>query len=201
MGGRGSSSKGKSENKPLSDNDYSLLEYSKYGDELSSTNDSSAYSYGSKYGLNNNEVNLIHSYTVDLFSKLNDDIRNGEAGITDFTKNKLNTALEKLPSYNGVAYRGINVKNPGEFANNLKNTGRFKFDSFTSTSTDRNVVSQFSKKNSGVIFKIKSKSGKHIRNFSTEKKENEVLFSAGSKFKYKKHYSKDGYTIIEISEI
>ena len=189
MGGRGSSSnKGNnSGTSQITDSEYGLLESSKYGDHLTSASgDKEAISFGEKIGMNKNEINLIHSYTGELYHALNSDIRAGKVGVTTFVKDKMNKALDKITNHKGEVYRGLSVENTDNFIKGLKsNTKGFKFDSFTSTSTSMKQASSFlSKGKNNVIFSIKSKTGKNIQHLSQQKSESEILFKAGTKFKF-----------------
>ncbi len=202
MGGRGSSSAGaRSTGGGISQSELDLVAGSpQYGDFITGTNDSSVYSYGAAQGLNRAETDLVHSYTNDLFQNLNDDIREGKKGVTEFVTNKLNSVLDKLPNSKGTVFRGISVNDPSGFADSLKNSGSFKFDSFTSTTTSKSKAIEFTTKNKSVVFEIGSKSGKNVAKLSSQKDEDEVLFKAGTRFKYVSHRTENGITYVKIKE-
>lgn len=204
MGGRGSGSTGNAGIQSaggLTDGEYDLISNSpQYGAYLTGTNDKSVYQYGAAQGLSTAETNLIHSYTFDLYKQLNADILDGKAGVTSFVTSKLNTALSKLPDHKGEVYRGISVDNPAAFAERLKRSGGFAFDSFTSTTTSRSKANEFTTKGKSVIFEIRSKRGKAVSKLSSQKDENEVLLKAGSRFKYVSSRTEGGVTVIKIIE-
>lgn len=202
MGGRGSASSGaRATGGGISQSELDLVAGSpQYGSFITGTNDSSVYSYGAAQGLSRPEIDLVHSYTNDLFQNLNDDIRAGKKGVTDFVTNKLNQTLDKLPNTKGDVFRGISVNDPSGFANSLKNAGSFKFDSFTSTTTSKSKAKEFTTKNKSVIFEIKSKTGKNVAKLSSQKDEDEVLFKAGTRFKYRGHRTENGITYITLGE-
>ena len=203
MGGRGSASVRPSGAVAavgsISESEYDLLASSpQYGSMMTGTSDKSVYQYGAANGLSRQETDLVHSYTFDLYKGLNDDIRAGNGGITTFAKNKLNAALDKLPGHTGVTFRGISVDNPNAFAASLKGSKSFTFDSFTSTTTSASKAREFTTKGKSVVFEITSKKGKNVAKLSSQKDENEVLFKAGSSFKYVSHREVDGVVYVKI---
>ncbi len=103
---------------------------------------------------------------------------------------RLNSSLDKLPSYNNDVYRGISFPNMEEAINFIKNikVGQTITElGFTSTSIKQGVALEFLRTNkAGFLFKIKSKNGKWIGELSDFQEELEVLFKSGSIFKVKK---------------
>lgn len=119
----------------------------------------------------------------------------------NFTKEKLNNSLDKLNSYKGTVYRGMNVKNVNKFILGLEKSKTFKFDTFTSTSQNSERAMRFLEGKGKILFNIKSKSGKSVRNIAIQKNEEEVLFKAGSKFRFMSKSFKNGIHYINIKEI
>lgn len=185
----------------ITQSEYDLLSSSpQYGESMTGTNDKSVYQYGSAQGLSTAEINLVHSYTFDLYQGLNKDILTGKKGITEFVTNKLNAALTKLPNEKIEVFRGLSVSNPAEFAKSLQKSGSFRFDSFTSTSRSMEKAREFTEKGKAVIFEIKSKTGKNVSKLSSQKDEEEILFRAGTKFNYISHSERNGVVYIKIRE-
>jgi hypothetical protein len=173
----------------ISDSDISKIEKSKYGEYLK---------YDDKV---NNGEKLIQSYTKKLYEPLNKDLIKGEINEdTSLLEQKLNTALDKMPNFEGKVYRGIDLGGESsneirEAANNfikeLENKKFSQFDGFTSTSQDINRAIIFKGNYSDVLLEIESKNGKNIQSLSRIKDlngkdiEKEILFKSKSRFEYK----------------
>lgn len=203
MGGRGkkSGSQSQATNQGSGDSVTStqmdMLRYSKYGEKMTLAN-AEDYAAGAKSGLTRDETDLIYSYTNDMYTDLNEDLRGGSPGVTQFMKDKINVALEKLPAHKGTTYRSIQIDNPKQFVSSLSGSKDFKFDDFVSTTTDRSQLSNFS---GNIQFEIQSKRGRTVSHISAQKSEKEVLFKAGSRFKFLSSTNNNGKTIIKIAEL
>lgn len=114
-----------------------------------------------------------------------DRLRPNEKNIID----NLPTALSKLPAYEGVSYRSINInKNIDTFIKDYKPGQGVEIATFMSTTTDKSRFG-ISKALSGdgvgneVIYTIRGKRGRDVANRSANTKEAEVLFTRSSRFK------------------
>ncbi len=185
---------------PLSKKDWGKIEkhYDGYVDPIEKTDIANA----KKAGLNEQEANLVINYTDRLYAVLNKEIYTDNASeMTNFVTSKLNTTLDKLPSYNGSVFRGLNPKNASEFVENLEKDGKFKFETFTSTSKDMNVAQDFLKGDQKIIFNIESKTGKSIESFSQVPEEQEVLFKSGTQFEFVSKNYMGGIHYVKLREI
>jgi NAD:arginine ADP-ribosyltransferase. len=105
-------------------------------------------------------------------------------------------ALNKLPNYEGVVFRGSKVEQ--------KQLAKYKVgqiiteQGFTSTSSKLAVAQAFS---GNVFYTIVSKTGKAIKDFSEFSGEDEVLFRSGTKFKVLAVENKNGKTYIKMMEV
>lgn len=197
MGGRGKSSGGKaSVGESITSAQMNLLKISKYGDMMTNAS-SSDHAEGAKNGLTSDETDLIFSYTNETYVDFNSNLRSGDPGVTQFMKDKMNVALNKMPAYKGTTYRNIEVANPKAFVSSITSKN-FKFNDFVSTTTDRSQLSNFS---GNITFEIKSKRGRNVAKLSAQKSEKEILFKAGSKFKFTSSSTKKGHTTIKIEEL
>ena len=101
--------------------------------------------------------------------------------------NRLNEALEKIPNYEGIVYRGDSFDSNNKwfsFLNSIKNKEVFTYKGFMSTSEEKDVTQGFDTIFKGaVIFRINSKTGKSIKDFSDNYNEFEVLFKPNTSFK------------------
>lgn len=108
----------------------------------------------------------------------------------------INEALNKLPNYEGIVFRGSKVEQ--------KQLAKYKVGQiitekgFTSTSSNMAVAQAFS---GNVFYTIFSKTGKAIKDFSEFSGEDEVLFRSGTKFKVLAVENKNGKTFIKMMEV
>lgn len=153
-----------------------------------------------KMGLRHEEVASIREYTRPVEYKLINATNRGLPSVLDEVKDshiykkhnlsldeitqigKTNTdiltqALDKLPNYNGVSYRGGTL--PLEKINELIKNKEYSDDGFTSTTKTFGTAYH-----GNVFFKILSKSGKDISSIE-QMPNNEVLFKPKTKFKVK----------------
>lgn len=123
------------------------------------------------------EKAIIFKYSEDGFLELNERLRNdkpmSEFGIF------LNDTLEKLPNYEGLVFRGVNLS-PAQidiYINAHKNGTPVIEKAFVSTSIKKSIAYQFGM----CLFAIDSIKGKDISGF-TKHNEFEVLFNNNSAF-------------------
>lgn len=153
-----------------------------------------------KYLFTEKDQQMVYDYTGAGYF-INHRLRSGKIDEADKKYvNDLNTALDKLPNFSGEVYRAISVDNLSDYFNDFKNIkgSTIQYDAFTSTTKDKNVLKSFPQ---DVLFTIKSKSGKGIEEWSDVKKEQEVLFKAGSQFKVSKVKMVKGQCHIELAEV
>lgn len=155
-------------------------------------------------GLTEAEGKLLYSYTDGLYTDLNYNLKRDKNGATTFTKDKLNALLDKLPDYKGTTWRKAGFgESEYQLINRLKK-GDFEFKNFTSTSSSYEAAYKFHvgfTKATKVIFEIESKHGKAVSKIAMEPKEQEILFKAGSRFRYVSNYTQKNYLHIKIKEV
>lgn len=185
----------------LTESDYKKIteHYEGYMDEA----DFDMLKAGKSIGLNDNETNLMYNYSDRLYKTLNQEIYTGnKTDMTDFVVDRMNATMDKLKSYKGNTFRGMNVDNAEQFVSQLESGETFRFDTFTSSSKDMNVVQDFlDSRKEKVIFSIESKTGKEIDKLSMVPEEQEVLFKAGTKFKFISKNKMGDTTYVKISEL
>jgi hypothetical protein len=141
----------------------------------------------------------------------------GEARAIPFYKsfaNVVSDSLKKLPSYNGVVYRGLalRLEKKEKFYNKYKEGEVITENAFISTSKNMEKALDFAKPRhqdqDNVLFIINSKTGKHIENISEYGKyndedlnEEEILFNKQIKFKINAIKKDKGYVFITMDEI
>jgi len=111
--------------------------------------------------------------------------REGYGKINMTTKDaiqNINRALNKSKPYKGTVYRGLSDLDKNVFEE-IKKAETFKWDAFTSATTDKNLVGEFLGNRNNVVFKISNKTGVNISEtmgvFKTEK---EVLMKPKTKY-------------------
>lgn len=127
--------------------------------------------------ITNDERRAITRYVSSGYMTLNDSLRNGY-DMSDKDKQlmkELDKLLDKLPDYEGNVMRSLEVDDLEAFLDQYQ-VGEIKtFKEFLSTDTDAIFNT-----NPNVIYTIKSKKGKDIRQFNAV--ESEILFKRNSKF-------------------
>jgi hypothetical protein len=146
---------------------------------------------------------LIYKYSLDGYEPLNETLRSGRSHPM---ANLLNEALEKLPDYRGVVYRGTVLTNllKEEYKRNLAQNIQLEEAGFLSTSLSRNIANQFNRNDT--LFSIYSFHGKQIELFSFHGisnpfNEKEVLFKSNSQFSILDIEETSGTTLITLEEI
>lgn len=138
-----------------------------------------------QYGCSVIDHAVIRHYTSPYHTNLNMALE-GLLPITDefieFT-NKLNPALEKLPNYDGVVYRGVGYKESTNI-HDWKEGETYTITKFLSTSTSKEIAEAFREHGDGFVFiTIENCSlGKYIAPISYFE-ELEVLYPTDKKFK------------------
>lgn len=135
-------------------------------------------------GMTDEEKAAIHFYAASGFRCLNEYLRSGYKNpIMDKFVKTLDSALAKLPSYQGIVVRGTSL--PSHIMDLHQPGQKVLYDSFTSTSTD----SGFS---GADTFLILSKTGKPIMGLSNYDNEAEILFKSRTTFKILARHDEDG---------
>jgi len=146
-------------------------------------------------------IDAVDEYTAVDYMPINNYLRS-----SDDEKNKkrdkeqmehkiaaISTFLKNAPKMDGVVYRGMNfwksdsdsLHDFDSFITNFKEGGAVEMKSFTSTSANKDIISDFANpgRAHAIRFKIKSKRGVYLDGLSQVPEEEEVLFDKGSKFK------------------
>ncbi|MEI9918544.1 MAG: ADP-ribosyltransferase [Bacteroidota bacterium] len=132
------------------------------------------------------ESTIIYKYTKDGYIDLNKELRNKRNDkLPEFGK-YLKHSLEKLPSYKGLAYRGVNLtaSQTNLYQKFYKSGEPLTEPAFLSTSRRRTLAMSFGTK---CLFVIHSKHGKLVENYArfginNPHNESEVIFSNNSTF-------------------
>ena len=148
--------------------------------------------------LNIYEKTLIYYYSVEGYDQLNEDLRDGKDN--EYAEH-LNRALEKLPDYQGIVFRGspLEVWDIGVYRKAYSDDTEVTELAFMSCSISMPVAQQFSK--GSTIFRIISKTGKAIGQLSFYTSEKEILFSSNCTFKVLDIDDSGNLTIITLREI
>ena len=105
--------------------------------------------------------------------------------MTDFYKSQeklMNDALEKLPKYENIVYRGVG-KEGSEYFSLLKKGEEITEKGFLSCSLDEDIAELFMTKNGGnTILIIEHKTGVSVSNISQLDFEGEILLKSNRKF-------------------
>ena len=148
--------------------------------------------WGSEGGtkeLTETDVQSIEYYTRNGYKEINGQLISGQNNKPETTRaiNRLNEALEKIPNYEGTVYRGDSFDSDNKwfsFLNSIKNKEVFTYKGFMSTSEEKDVTQGFDTIFKGAaIFRINSKTGKSIKDFSDNYNELEVLFKPNTSFR------------------
>lgn len=136
-----------------------------------------------------NEKEAVNTYTKGNYTQINAYLRGQMKQISqtnsDVVKG-LDSFIKKAPKVEAETYRGLGFSEKQDFEKfiNLKNGDPYTDDGFMSTTYDRNVARTFTNLEAfKVTLTIKGKNGVYIEHLSDAKKEKEILFGRGSKFK------------------
>lgn len=166
---------------------------------------------GSKDGLINSDesdiINLtdeekwaINEYVSSGSYKINGLLRLGEElpeELLEFQKH-LDSALKKMPKYEGVVYRSLTFDRHEDlvnFAHGHKVGHKVYYQAYTSTS----VNTSFYHEKPDIVIKINSKNGRDIRRYNP--KENEILYDRDMKFLIKSATFRNGIYFLEAEEV
>lgn len=142
--------------------------------------------FGSDYPISDFERTIIYKYTEDGYVDLNAAIRKKpDEGLSEFGKH-LRKALENLPSFNGLVYRGVSLT-PGQFRlyqKHLSSKEPLVEHAFLSTSYRRTLAMKFG---TPYLFVIHCKNGKSVEEYArfgtgSVQNESEVILLNNSTF-------------------
>lgn len=127
--------------------------------------------------------NLIEDYTVDGYIGYTNGKRQSE-------QKQLDSIISKMPAYDGEIYRGMGFDTQQQadaFINEFTKNHTVNMKHVSSWSSSEGVAKSFSRQlgNIGVVIKVKNKSGVGIRHLSRFQREEEVLVSSNTKYKFK----------------
>eukprot|EP00727_Mastigamoeba_balamuthi_P008290 m51a1_g4083 putative uracil-dna glycosylase (614) ;mRNA; f:28159-30449 len=151
------------------------------------------------------ELFAIVAYTYDfgghvvasenLYFKLNNDLRQRMKvkmeGWSTFLFYLLG-GLSKLPSFSGTVYRGVKAESRAMVEKHYKLDRKVRWTGFTSTTDALTVASESFAGPGGVVFRIKTRSGKNIRSVSYIRGEGEILLSPNTTFRVKNPVHSEG---------
>ena len=131
------------------------------------------------------EEAVLRFYTTEKGYKDFNKALRGEIPMTDFYKSQeklMNDALEKLPKYENIVYRGVG-KEGSEYFSLLKKGEEITEKGFLSCSLDEDIAELFMTKNGGnTILIIEHKTGVSVSNISQLDFEGEILLKSNRKF-------------------
>lgn len=150
--------------------------------------------------LTESEKGALEYYSGSGFNEINSSLKKGDTEGIKNTLLKMDSALEKLPEYNGLTTRIKMFDSPKEMESYINKLGKTeKFKEYLSSSKTKEGFSPVSGLNQYLAhaeFVIDSKKGKDISDYSVNKKEGEVLYPRGSSFSIDKiEKSGKGYKI------
>jgi hypothetical protein len=148
------------------------------------------------------------NYYAFFFGSINENLREG---IDNIHVGFILSLLENLPDFQGITYRGIRVDDLSAIELRYKPGMIITEKAFTSSSELKAVAEKFAglvpdlrtihDKRSSVLFKIRSKTGKAISNYSGGYgRQKEVLFAPNSSFLVLDFVELDDHIIIELEE-
>lgn len=127
------------------------------------------------------EKAIIYKYSEDGYDDLNEKLRVNKGNNISFFGFLLAECLDKLPNFDEIAYRGVNLT-PTEFRrykDALENNDVIKEHFFLSSSSSIHIGNSYG----STLFKIFSQKGKEIDKISKYPNEKEVVFRFNSKFR------------------
>lgn len=135
-----------------------------------------------------NEIKAVEDYTNSSYGNINLRLRNGKPMATteqEQTVKDLTSFLENAPKVNAISYRGLAFSTEeryNKFLDFVKNNNSITDKGFMSTSFKESVKNTFTVAPYRVIVEVQGKNGVYIQDFSSNKREQEILFNAGSEF-------------------
>lgn len=133
-------------------------------------------------------INSVSDYTDVDYVSINSYLRDEKSGDEKIDKNvdHITNFLKYAPKMDGTVYRGMSFGNDergfDKFLDGCIEGKSIMMKSFTSTSTDKDVVGEFKKGDHSITIEIKSKNGVYLDGLAEVPEENEVLFDKKSKF-------------------
>lgn len=152
--------------------------------------------------LTKQEEEAIRTYSGGAYSAINKEAREAKAGkdstsqtgVHGSTMELLVSGLNKLPKYEGMAYRGL-LKPPPGFEQYATEGGETADLGFSSASPALSVVYDFFEaypnNPSNTIFMMKCKTASNIINYSVNPQEGEILFRPGTRFRIDRIWTHD----------
>ncbi len=141
------------------------------------------------------ELVALYDYTINGFAYLNPVLRSGDLDSIDSIRPyvyTLNSALEKLPKFRGMAYRGTNL--PESALADYVVGKVITYQSYTSASKGTGFGGRH-------LFEIMSLDGRYVGAYSHREIEEEVIFKPGSKFIVKRIETlPSGQTLFSLEE-
>ena len=141
--------------------------------------------------LNPNYILAIYLYTsnLELFKNVNQNLSNITISSPWFGFICcLYQGLKSLPNYIGECFRAVDVV----FNENIYKLGNLvEWGGFSISNIDWKNSSELIKQKKGIVFIIKSKTGKNISSYSKFPQEKEIVFLPGTKFTISNYYVPD----------
>jgi SPP1 gp7 family putative phage head morphogenesis protein len=132
------------------------------------------------------EHQTILSYIGRGYKRINKVLRKNIMSPVDLAYQKnLEIAIEKLPKFEGTVFRGVRDLT-GQRLQEIKDNigGELEWKGFISTSREKRGASYFAKSSEkGIIYRIKSYTGRDLAGIAPNTEEAEILFKSGTKFK------------------
>lgn len=129
---------------------------------------------------------IINKYSGTAYISWNNCKRKQKMCPPDTTElDRLDQILDNAPKFQGETYRGISFSNKADFDNILtqaKKGSVFTDKGFMSTSAKPTIANDFQYSDFNITFKINSKRGVAIKEFSSLQFEEEVLFKSNTSF-------------------
>jgi hypothetical protein len=141
----------------------------------------------------------------NLYVQLNNLLRERNAGKLQVLKPYIAymmRGLMKLPVYEGIVYRGIPGSQLELVRSGYKSGVDVHWSAFTSTTSNLQAAKQFAQGPGGVIFRIRTHSGRRIRNYSQFQSEEEIMISPNARFMVTSESptDEDGYYVVDLME-
>lgn len=148
---------------------------------------------------------IIYKYSEDGYESLNESLRGSKGKRKGEYCELLEQALNKLPNYQGLVYRGAKLtkKEIKVYQDGLTNGNAITEHAFISTSRSQLIAGAWIK---NCLFTIYSKSGKQIENIAyfgidSAQNEKEILFRPNTEFKVLEVTKLDIFTLITMEEL
>ncbi|HEY8782805.1 MAG TPA: ADP-ribosyltransferase [Mucilaginibacter sp.] len=175
---------------------YVITNCSREFEEVKSRNISDVLSF--------EEQAIIYKYTEDGYERLNERLRISKGKEFSQFGKFLDKALAKLPNYEDVTYRAVDLTNTElqKYIDAKENNSILVEHSFISASKSKAIANGFGK---SCRFRIFSRSGKNIEEFAKyginhPQNEKEILFRPNSRFKVLEVTKYEQYTLITLEE-